>query len=88
MLGMLPAEMSPSLNISGAVHRGMILPKNTGTEQPWIVREYGTPNQAAKSALFLTQQIFFSLKWLFFFGLKVEEETAEAAETDAEGMII
>lgn len=33
-LGMLPTEMSPSLNVSGAVHQGVLLPKNAGAEQP------------------------------------------------------
>lgn len=75
---------SPELCTKGCFYPKM-LALNNQLRGWWIAREY----QAAKSALFLTQQVFFSLKWLFFFfGLKVEEETAEAAETDAEGMVI
>lgn len=66
-LGMLPTEMSPSLNVSGAVHQGVLLPKNAGTEQPAERLMDSQGISSCKVCSFSDTAGIFLLKMAFFF---------------------
>lgn len=67
---------------------GLLSPYKVGTEQQAESlggrRDMGHPDKL-QICSFTDRVGFFSFKWFLFFILKVEEETAEAAETNAEG---